>query len=285
MEDNAHLIGGVILTEGIIQPDYEEVLLKYKRTKNRFVNVMEDKECLLKHKFFELKTQYILKIGCLEHELYDLDIKLGAAKRKIELAEEALSQNNKVNLSLINAEIKREFREFLDIINSKEKEIRIASYFNSIDKLTEEEYQDLRKYYKNIARLILPDINPNLNEIQRELWEKASVAYENGEVQFLKIIYKLANDEAFGLKEFENIPLSEIDRRIIDLESKINNDLRDIQALQANFPFNKEDLLKDEDKIKEIQDNLRSNINDGNTILKLMEEHFLMLLDDTRFLS
>lgn len=285
MEDNAHLIGGVILTEASIQSAYEEVLLKYKRIKNRMVNVMEDKECLLKHKYFDLKTQYIVKIGYLEHELYDLDIKLGVAKRKIELAQEALSQNNKVNLSLIEAEIKREFCEFLDIIDSKEQEIKIAGYFNSVDRLTEEEYQDLRKYYKSIARLILPDINPNLNEVQKALWEKANIAYENGEVQFLKIIYKLANDEAFGLKEFEEVSISEMDKRIVDFENKINKDLRDIQALQDNFPFNKEELLKDEGKIKEIQKNLRSNISDGNAILKLMEEHLLMLLDDTRFLS
>lgn len=249
------------------------------------VNVMEDKECLLKHKYFDLKTQYIVKIGYLEHELYDLDIKLGVAKRKIELAQEALSQNNKVNLSLIEAEIKREFCEFLDIIDSKEQEIKIAGYFNSVDRLTEEEYQDLRKYYKSIARLILPDIHPNLNEVQKALWEKANIAYENGEVQFLKIIYKLANDEAFGLKEFEEVSISEMDKRIVDFENKINKDLRDIQALQDNFPFNKEELLKDEGKIKEIQKNLRSNISDGNAILKLMEEHLLMLLDDTRFLS
>ena len=285
MEDNAHLIGGVILTEASIQSAYEEVLLKYKRIKNRMVNVMEDKECLLKHKYFDLKTQYIVKIGYLEHELYDLDIKLGVAKRKIELAQEALSQNSKVNLSLIEAEIKREFCEFLDIIDSKEREIKIAGYFNSVDRLTEEEYQDLRKYYKSIARLILPDIHPNLNEVQKALWEKANIAYENGEVQFLKIIYKLANDEAFGLKEFEEVSISEMDKRIVDFENKINKDLRDIQALQDNFPFNKEELLKDEGKIKEIQKNLRSNISDGNAILKLMEEHLLMLLDDTRFLS
>lgn len=285
MEDHAHLIGGVILTEASIQSAYEEVLLKYKRIKNRMVNVMEDKECLLKHKYFDLKTQYIVKIGYLEHELYDLDIKLGVAKRKIELAQDALSQNNKVNLSLIEAEIKREFCEFLDIIDSKEQEIKIAGYFNSVDRLTEEEYQDLRKYYKSIARLILPDINPNLNEVQKALWEKANIAYENGEVQFLKIIYKLANDEAFGLKEFEEVSISEMDKRIVDFENKINKDLRDIQALQDNFPFNKEELLKDEGKIKEIQKNLRSSISDGNAILKLMEEHLLMLLDDTRFLS
>lgn len=246
---------------------------------------MEDKECLLKHKFYYLKTDYIIKIGYLEHELFNLDLKLGAAKRKIELAQDAINQNTPINIGLIEEEVKREFGEFLKVQYNKDKEIKLAGYFSTIDRLTEEEYQDLKKYYRGIARLLLPDVYAKVNEVQKSLWEKANLAYENGEVQFLKIIYKLAKDEIAGVKRLEEYTAEELDSKINDFEIRIKNDLKDINTLLDNFPFNKEMLLKDETKISEMQKELKMNIKDGSAILNVLEEHFLMMLDDTKFTS
>ncbi len=275
--------GGGVLTEAEFQIEYDETLKRYQRTKEKMICVIEEKECLIKHKFFDLKTDYIMKIGYLEHELYDLDIKLAAAKRKIELAQEAISQNVPINLSMIELEIKNEFRDFLDILDSNGSEIEIAGYLDNLTRLSDEEFAELKRYYVNIAKLILPDINPGLNEIQKTLWEKAQLAYENAEFQFLRILFKLAQDEAKALEENEEIPLNELGEKIKVFEDRIKKEEMDIARLLDNFPFNKADLLKDEMKIREIQEELRRSIKDGKSILRLMEEHFLMMLDDTKF--
>lgn len=136
-----------------------------------------------------------------------------------------------------------------------------------------------------IADLILPEINPGLNDIQKTLWEKAQLAYENGEIQFLRIIYKLAQDEAKATGVNKEISLSELDEQIAMFEERIKKEEKDINTLLDNFPFNKAGLLQDDKKIREIQGELRKNIEDGRSILKLMEEHFLMMLDETKFES
>lgn len=277
--------GGVILTEADFQILYDEILNRYNRTKEEMINIIEDKECLLKHRFFDLKTDYIMKIGYLEHELFDLDIKLAVAKRKIELAQEALSQDASINLSMIESQIKMEFSDFLDVLGSKDNEIVIANYFDNMARLSDEELKELKKYYVAIARLILPDINPGLNDIQKTLWDKALLAYENGEIQFLIVIYKLAQDEAKATKVNKKISLNELEKQIRIFEERIKKEERDINTLLDNFPFNKADLLQDEEKIMEIQIELRKNIKDGKSILKLMDEHFLMMLDESRFES
>lgn len=273
------------MTEADFQAQYDEVFNRYSRTKDKMINIIEDKECLLKHRFFVLKTDYIMKIGYLEHELFDLDIKLAVAKRRIELAQEVISQNANINLSMIESEIKIEFSDFLDILDTKDNEIMIANYFESFSKLSDEDLVELKKYYVGIANLILPEINPELNDIQKTLWEKAQLAYENGEIQFLKIIYKLTQDEAKAIEGNKKISLSELNEQTKIFEDRIKKEEKDINTLWDNFPFNKVDLLKDEKKIKEIQGELRKSINDGISILKLMEEHFIMMLDETRFES
>lgn len=273
------------MTEAGFRIQYDELLNRYIRTKDKMINIIEDKECLLKHRFFDLKTDYIMKIGYLEHELLDLDIKLAVAKRRIELAQEVLSQNTNINLSMIESEIKIEFSDFLDILNTKDNEIMIANYFENFARLSDEDLIDLKRYYVGIADLILPEINPGLNDIQKTLWEKAQLAYENGEIQFLRIIYKLAQDEAKATGVNKEISLSELDEQIAMFEERIKKEEKDINTLLDNFPFNKAGLLQDDKKIREIQGELRKNIEGGRSILKLMEEHFLMMLDETKFES
>ncbi|TJX13805.1 hypothetical protein E9840_08230 [Tissierella creatinini] len=271
------------MTEVNIQGEYDETLQKYNWTKNKMISLMEDKECLLKHKFFDLKTDYIMKIGCLEHELFDLDIKIAVTKRKIELAQESISQNTAINLYMIETEIKKEFSDFLDVLDMNTNEIEIANYFDSMSRLSDEDLQDLKKYYVAIAQLILPEIEPGLNQVQKSLWTKAQSAYENAELEFLKIIYKLAQDEAKAINHKVGISARELGEQIGIFEKRIMEDEKVIATLLDNFPFNKADLLNDDKKVREIQGELRRSIKDGISILELMEEHFLMMLDDTKF--
>lgn len=273
------------MTEADLQVEYNQVLKRYNSTKDKMINLIEDKNCLIKHKYFVLKTDYIKKIGHLENMLFDLDIKLAISKRRIELANESIVQNKTINLAMIEAEIKDEFRDFLDALNSNNNEISIANYAENMSRLSELDLQELKRYYVGIAKLIYPDINSDLNDVQKSLWTKAEIAYENGEIQFLRIIYKLAQDETNATNDNIEKPIGELKDLIETFEERIKKEEREIAIILDNFPFNRAQLLVDKQKIREIQSELRQSIKEANSILELMEDHFIMMLDDTIFIN
>mgnify|MGYP000901084618 CR=1 FL=1 len=273
------------MDDSATRTNYVELLKRYKKLRNQLISIIEERESLIKHKFYNLKTDYIKKIGCLEFELYELDVKMGQAKRRIELVDLALEADITVNLSNIETEIMREFEDFEEILKLKDKEIQIAEYFSSTDKISDKEILELKKYYKKTARLIHPDIHSNLSEIQKSLWNKANTAYENGGLIYLKIIYKLAYDESVNMPKLEDYSVDEINSKIHYFEDKIKSNLEDIKELRENFPFNKEELLNDEIKVKEVQRELRQTIREAKDILEIMEGHFLLILDERQYIN
>ncbi|WFA09960.1 hypothetical protein [Tissierella sp. Yu-01] len=268
-----------------IQTDYERFLKKYKNLKNQIINVLGTKEYLLKHKYYDLKNNYIIKIGILEHELLDTDIRLGLIKRKIELAQIYMKNQGQVNVSMIEARVNYEFEELINFLKSNEYEIKIVKSCSSTRKLSEDEFNELNKYFKNITRLLHPDLNINLTETQKRLWGKAKTAYENNELEYLKIIYKLANDESLNAQKIEDYSLDELQHSINHMEDIIKELLEEIKNIQDNFPFNKEELLNNDYKIKEIQSELRKNIKEGFSVLGILEDHYLLMLNGNTYIN
>jgi hypothetical protein len=277
--------GGVLMDDSTTQYNYNELLKKCKKLKNQLINIIEEKESLIKHKFFYLKSEYIEKIGFLEFELYELDLRLGETMRRIELVNLALESNIPFNLYHIESEVKREFEDFEELLKLKDKEIQFSRYFLDMNKMSDEEFLELKKYYKKTIRLIHPSINFNLSELQKNLWNKANIAYENVNLIYLKIIYKLAYDESINMTRMEDCSNEEISSQIYYFEDTIKKYLEEIDEFKENFPFNKEELLKNETKVKEIRKDLSQSINEAKNILEMLEEHFLLILDDGQYIN
>ena len=284
-EMNTSNPGGALMTDSSLDSNDDIILKRYRYLKNQLVNVIADKENLLKHRFFDLKTDYITMIGYLEYELYNINVRLGITKRKIELL-----QANKINkatrkLPYIEAVIKIEFKDLLEILDLKKREVEIASYLNAFEDITFEEFLELNKYFRSLIKLIHPYINPNANQIQKRLWEKGCIAYENKEVVFLKVILKLAKDEVCAAKDPGDYSIEELNSMIHNFEQKISATNIEVQEILKNFPFNMEELLMDDRKISDIQKKLQNQIKEAKSVLIIMEDHFLMILDDTKYLN
>lgn len=284
-EVNISSPGGALMTDSSLDSNYDILLRRYKNIKNQLVNVIEDKENLLRHRFFDLKTDYITKIGYLEYELYKLNSRLGIAKRKIELI-----QANNINkavrkLPYIEELINIEFKDLLEVLNLRKREVEIASYLNTFEDISFEDFLELKRCFRGLIKLIHPYINPNANQIQKRLWEKGCIAYENGEVVFLKVILKLTKDEVRAVKDLNNYSIKELNSMINDFEQKISATSFEVKEILKNFPFNKEELLMDERKICDIQKELENHIKGAKNVLIIMEDHFLMILDDAKYIN
>lgn len=274
------------MDDSTAQSNHIELIRKYKRLRNQLISIIEEKEYLINHKYYNLKSEYIKKIGYLEFELYELDIKLGKARRRIEIVENLLDSNLPINLSYIELEITKEFREFNDILELKDRELQISDYIcNKEDYPSEEELLELNKYYRKTIKVLHPHIHLNLTDLQKKLWDKANRAYHNCSLIYLKIIYKLGHDEYVNMPSLEEDSINELNAKVDFLEDNIKENTMELNELMVVFPFNKEILLKDELKVKDIQKELQRTIKEAKNILDLMEKHFLLLLNEGHYIN
>ena len=125
------------MTKSTLHSDYDKVFKKYKTLRNQMISIIEIKEYMMKHSFFNLKTDYLTKIGYLEYELYNLNLNIEITKRRIELYFVDTGQESKINLSFIESIIQKEFKNFLLVLNLKKKEIRLANYYIKLEKPSE----------------------------------------------------------------------------------------------------------------------------------------------------
>ena len=83
-------------------------------------------------------------------------------------------------------------------------DIDVANYLEDCEKLTTEETVELKKTYRAIVKLIHPDVNDNLSEEQKALWNRVTDAYETGNIEMLKVLYELALDNE-AIENTENM--------------------------------------------------------------------------------
>lgn len=157
------------------------------------------------------------------------------------------------------------------IYNSiKNSEIHLNSLMSYEDSV------EIKKLYKLLVKKLHPDINPNLSEKEKALWFRVNEAYKYSDLEELRILAALINDEK--VKEIKvNNNIEEMNNVIEKLSEKIVTLTEDIKSIKSQFPFKYEDFLEDDqwitDYIKDIQksiDQLNNHKKSLEDIIKIM---------------
>lgn len=256
----------------------------YDKLKDRLADYIVDKEYLEKHLYYKYMNEYILKIGIYENELFALDLEIASTKSKIIMIDNLLEKDLPINLMDIELKIQKSFAEYHHILKNNNKTLKEANYQSLIVDFEDEDFLDLNKNFKSLVLLIDPRINKYDNEIIKSLWKKGSTAYKNNELAYLKIIIKLAQDELINI-ERDTLDKEVSEKNVERLEKMILNIWDEIIVLKEEFPYNWVQILKEHKSIRRIQNDLLNDIKDSKEMLAILQEYFLVLLDDTLFLN
>jgi vacuolar-type H+-ATPase subunit I/STV1 len=264
----------------IIDPQYEALHKKYTALKNQISIVIEDRAELVHHKAVALKTEYIMKIGRLEYELFEIECNIARTRRKIDMIQACINLQVPINEEQIEQQLDKEYEEYIEKLKQMASDIDVANYLDNCEKLTVEETAELKKTYRAIIKLIHPDVNDNLTEEQKALWNRVNDAYETGNIEMLKVLYELVLDNE-TIENTENTDdENEIDvlkTKVEFLQKKIKDLLQDIEKIKKAFPFNIVDFLKDEEKIHNKQEELHKSIKEAERVLEELNTYLLML--------
>ncbi len=228
-----------------------------KRLKLELSMLIEEKDELVFVICKNIETQYMLKLGHLEHKAYRLQCKYLKLKRKIELIQARKNRQEKIDIENIEEILRKEFEEYQKEIDEKLKKVNEALERSNAKVLSKEDERELKSTYRQIVKVLHPDINPDATETQIDLFRKAVFSYENGDLQTLRIIHSLTQDISDDFEAVDFAILTEEKRRLTDSIEKVKDE---ISRTKAAYPYLLKEIIDDPKKLQERQEKTKEYI-------------------------
>jgi hypothetical protein len=213
-----------------------------------------------------IKAKYQVKLGALEWRVFQMDCEKRAMIRRIEMAQAKLNRDEKPCYKSIESEIETEFSAWREKIKQRAQEIKAAKERKNLPVLSRAESRELQTLYRKLAFLLHPDINKNADERLQKLWLQTTDAYRCGDLQTLRTIRLLAeNDVETPLNHSADKSLSILEilkTRQIELKQSCEKLLDEISEIKTTEPFVWHKILDDEVELELRQNILREQIAD-----------------------
>lgn len=231
-----------------MHPEFEQKFKELDLLKAEYANQWNNREVLMNWSKPHLEALYYARIGELQIELLQLQAETYAAKRKLEMMQAAVNRNEEINLPYIELMVELEMQAQLKKIEEEILKLGKAKHLlANLD--SPKRSAELRKIFREMAKELHPDINPDLPEGAKNLWNAATKAYEDGDLESLRALRLLVSDVKNTSEEFtdENGLLTQINL----LKAGINRLLEEIKNIRAVFPFTFEKQINDDAWVSE----------------------------------
>ncbi len=221
-----------------------------------------------------LKASYMMLVGQLEHRVYELKTEVNRWKRRFALRQQYLNRGEKPDFVGIEAELDKEFAEYLAEIKKHIEEIKDASLKFHAEKLSEKESADLRYTYLDAVKKLHPDINSGLPQAAIDLWNQIQKAYAEQDWTQVRFLASLVDGVVSGTSDFESSKdgIAALKAECERLEARSLEIAQGIEKLKSTVPFTYEVLLEDEDLVSERQGQLNAQIAALEECVKEYEE-------------
>ncbi|MGZ8526685.1 MAG: hypothetical protein ACXWVV_03785 [Kaistella sp.] len=231
----------------------QELLTNLQHVKSGYISLLNEVEVMKNWGKVQLEALYSTQIGKYEIELLELQIELKALKKKIQLAHQAINLGGNPDFKQIEATVAEITRKaYAEITTAKDKVALGKAVLSNLS--SPEDSVELRKVFRNIAKALHPDINPNLTPEQQEVWHQFHAAYKTGDLErfkALEIVYAEVVDAA------EREPKELSDEEMLLQTTILKNGIVELgkqkKKLESEFPFTLSENLLDEDWLAEKQ--------------------------------
>ena len=205
----------------------------------------------------KLEADYMRELGAVEAEIYRSECQVKYLQRKLELMQAAVNQRKPIRESEIEAALRSQYEEYRRNYRDFIRRVKEASGVPAVNgtragaarspgdsggEVAESEEKLLKKLYRRIAKALHPDIHPNQDPAERELFQKAIRAYKDGDLKTLTEIAGTLDGEPPGGKEAVLDALLAEKTRLLAIIRSVR---ADIQAAKSRFPYTKKDILTD----------------------------------------
>ena len=132
-----------------------------------------------------LRKKYMDIFGVVEDAVLRAELELHLLVRKRDLIQIARNRREQVDLAAIEKLLEEEREELLRQLESEDLTSK------EMPELTEEQMQTMQRQYREINRSFHPSMHPEISDTQRELFDKAQIAYRDQDCEAMKLVYDM----------------------------------------------------------------------------------------------
>ena len=196
-----------------------------------------------------IETAYMLALGGLEYKAFELHCEVLRLKRKIDLIQAKKNRQEKVVLSAIEQLLDEEFAEYQRQLDEQINKMNKALDHSKGRPLTEEETKEIKKVYRNIVKALHPDLHPDITPAQVQLFHNAVQAYENGDLNSLRIISEMVAEPVVP-EQSEN-GLTVLAKEKERLSKTLELIREQIAEIKTEYPYTMKDIVEDPERTAE----------------------------------
>ena len=253
-------------------PEFVKIKTELQNARDHYITLVEEYSQLVNVVGKNLETEYMLKLGKKEHELFSCHVEILRIKREIAIFQAARNRGETVSAEEVKLVIEREFAEYKKQLEEQCKKLQSAQEHFSAPKLTDEKTKVFKKLYHDIVRKLHPDLNPDLPAGAAELWERVQTAYKANYWDELFLLSDMADELLEGKIDFvESInSMEQIKEELSKITNKISDLEKQIADTNKRVPYSYETLLANPAEVMRKREALDEEI-------KLCKEHIVEL--------
>ena len=232
----------------IILPELEELKAEVERLRTELSMLMLERDELKFVICKNIEAEYMLKLGGLEYKAYEAQCNVLRLKRQLELMQASLNRQEPVIMTVIENLLNTEFAEYQEKLDEQVGKMNEAIERSNADVLSEEETKELKKLYRKIVKALHPDMNPNITDNQRQLFDNAVAAYKNADLDTLRAIEGMIGDD---LKMDQASAKARLLEEKKSLEKLLEEVREEIETIKSQYPYTMKELLADDAKVEE----------------------------------
>jgi len=239
----------------------------------------------------ELEADYMENLGSLEAEIYHAECEARYLKRVMEMMQAAANRREEPDQELINEELKGQYEEYKKVYSEFVKRVQEASDFKASrkkktesekssssaagsgssekDKECESEEQRIKKLYRKIVKAMHPDIHPNQSEETKELFKKAILAYEAGDLRTLIEIAGTIDGKNSSTSENR---IEELLREKAHILTLIRTIKAEIHLIKTSYPYTKKELLEDPESLAQEKERLENRLERAQQMVEIYKK-------------
>jgi hypothetical protein len=238
----------------------DDLLSRFDILRTEYIKLLNDKDVLLNWGKPQLEALYATRIGAWQVEQLQLELRCKSLKRKIEMVRSAIVRNLPLDVNAIELQVAADLADaelmIMQQVMQVEQGRQLLSHLD-----TPQRSAEIRQIFRQLAKQLHPDVNPELTAEQSQIWQMVHDAYQCGDLEKLKalqVVYEkeIANTDSL----LQQLDEGQLALRNETMKEGIKQLQAELEQIRREFPFDMEQQIKDEDWVIQQQEIIKNTI-------------------------
>ncbi len=243
----------------LLFPEFQKLKEEVNKLRTELSMLVAERDELFLIERKNIETTYLLTLGSLEYKAYEAQCICLRLKRKMELIQAKINRQEIIELVQIEDTLNDEFAEYQEKLEELLGKMNAAIKRNRAEVLSKAQAKELKTLYRRIVKSLHPDWHPDLTSAQLDLFRNAVTAYENGDLETLRIIDEMVyRPEIPEADEGAMTVLVQEKQRLTALLQSVK---AGIDKIKSEYPYTFKELVQNPEKLArrkaEIEDMIR----------------------------